>query len=98
MASGKDRADSKKREGSCVSLWLDNDQVKKLAELAKSSGKSRSDVIRAMIDRKRLPDVSFWQTYQMLAQLGAHLKKTGDQATGAEILAIARRLEASTLA
>lgn len=91
-------AESKKRAGVCVSLWLDDEQIAKLGELEKSTGKSRSDVIRGLIDRKRLPDISFWQTYQMLAQLGAHLKRTGDEKTGAEILAIARRLEASTLA
>lgn len=83
-----------------LSVWVSVEQAAKLDALAAGCGKTRSEVIRFLIDARPLPDQSYARLLQQLAKTGGllkHLGTTGQDnkvfAQGREVVSIARRLK-----
>ncbi len=89
-----------KHRGTCISLWVSDEEYEKIEALKASSGLSRSDLIKKLLAGEPLPDKSYWKTYKQIASIGGMIKKFMENGTygnayklGCDILATARELE-----
>lgn len=91
-----------KHRGTCVSLWLSDEELEKVEALMTSSGQTRTKVIKDLLAGRQLPDHSLWKTCKRLASIGGYIKKFVDNGEhgnayklGCEIIATAREIEKS---
>lgn len=83
-----------------MSFWVTEEQAQKIEALALASGKSKTQIFKALIDNAPIIDKSYWKTYSQLASIGGLIKgmvESGKHGNayklGMEILKIARELE-----
>ncbi len=86
-------------KGQHLSAWISDAQMEKVKSLAISAGVTKTEVIRALIDGRALPERSYWKTYSTLASIGGLIKarvESGQHGSayslGCEILKIAHQL------
>ena len=79
-----------KNKGVHLSAWVSDEQAAKLDALCAASGRSRSVVIRNLIDAQPIPDKSYVRMLNQLASLGGLIKSHVTAGRQGEALALGR--------
>lgn len=87
-------------KGTCISMWMSDEEMKKIEALMVSSGQTRTALFKNLLAGRSIPDKSYWKTYRQLAQIGGLIKRHVDNGQhgsayklGCEVVRIARELE-----
>ena len=92
-----------RHKGTQIHFYLDEARLKKLDTIAEVTGKSRTAILKGLIDNKdfsKIPDRSCFEVAGQLGRIGGLLKmnRTGGKELAEEVLKIAREIRSKLYA